>query len=819
MTCWNEEQLGHLKKLKRDLGKRERTEESLVDLSKVNPSRLSRGESQLDNLFARLASKGEGIQYRIGERWVSAPLGQLDSLLFKLANNIGVGPPKMAIGLPRVPVGISTWLAVSVMISRVAFSQASRLSDSYVPGMHTRWILIACRERALRDLYLSQRIIFTGQPFLVNSFPIYRFRRDGGIQPISWAKPNPLSTPVLFYHFDNIDFTQSDIDRRDIALIVAEISESDSRLSRTMLERLNSVRTFNSEPKTLLFFNSFDDQMRNYLMLNDYEIIHIKPDSSVSGQIAIIPTIKETFSCYPCPQEVSIEIVRDDYDISQSLLECARDLARVNEELESVECRRVLAKWWNLWRILKDLAIPLDIYERYRMHAQGRGSLENAITSISNLTNRIQTLEGKSLQSVGPVISNRLRSIYQALTQSCPKAERLMSLLNESKSNVKQDTLFILSEKGQVDALREHFLFTDVDLLDTQIPITYLSQGVATSRKNLFHRCILPGVWAPWQDSILVAIGASNITVLMYPYEAALLETRIREHVDECALLTKSSLNKESYKPIITLPEEQRHILKTIREMTKEDVDISQPPEWLKIEPEFAVDLLESEEIVSEEAQATEGLFILFDDGSSLVARPHSEMMLVTDDNVESVFATELSEGDTVAVIRDDITRSIFQSVLAQVNHLVRVDNRVIDLWRSSLKSVRFGSQTTMKIRSISSIINSLHDLGCSRVDLTIRQWFRGTTLAPHDVEDIRRVLELAGVQRPYDISKVVSREIEIIRAFNRRLGRRINERVRTSITGGKHQVKERIDFEIDEAIEAVEYRTITSIKPLNGEN
>jgi len=194
-------------------------------------------------------------------------------------------------------------------------------------------------------------------------------------------------------------------------------------------------------------------------------------------------------------------------------------------------------------------------------------------------------------------------------------------------------------------------------------------------------------------------------------------------------------------------------------------------------------------------------------------------MMLVTDDKIESVFATELSEGDTVAVIRGDITRSIFQSVLAQVNHLVRVDDRVIDLWRSSLKSVRFGSQTTMKIRSIPSIINSLHDLGCSRVDLTIRQWFRGTTLAPHDVEDIRRVLELAGVQRPYDISKVVSREIEIIRTFNRRLGRRINERVRTSITGGKHQVKERIDFEIDEAIEAVEYRTITSIKLLNGEN
>ena len=812
MTFWNEEQLKLLKKLKRELQQQEHAQQSLP---RGSEAASPRGGSQPDELFARLASQREGIQYRISEQWVPAPLGQLDALLFRLAVNIGIGPPRMAIGLPRVPVGISTWLAVSVMISRVASSRTSSSLDSPITGAHSRWILIACRERSLRDLYLSQRILFTGQSFLINSFPIYRFRRDGGIMLISLAQPNRLSTPVLFYHFDNIDFAQSDVNETKVALILAEISEADSRLSRTMLERLEEVRSFARDPKTMVFFNSFDDQLRNYLVQNNYEIVHIRPDASVDVQIACVPTIQGTFSWYCCPQKVFVDVVQDDHGISQLLLDCARNLARVNEEVQSTECRAVLAKWWSMWRILKDLAIPMDTYERYRMHAQGRGSLENAIDRISNSADRIFAPEGKSLQLVAPVISNRLRSVYRALAQACPKADRLMSLLNQTKSDNERDTLFILSEKAQVDALREHFLFTDVDLLDTQVPIVHLAQAVPAARAKLVSNCVLPGVWAPWQDSILVAIGASNLTVLMYPYEATLVETRVREHIEECTILAKASVSKESYAPIIILPTEQVQLLNTIKELAKEETTVAQPPEWMKVESEFAFDALEPEDRITEEEQPTEGLLIRFDDGSDVVVRPHSEMMLVTDDGVESVFASTLAEGDTIAVMRGDVTRSIFQSVLAQVNHLVKADNRVIELWRSSIKKIYFEGQ----FRSISAIIRSLRNLGCRRVELTIRQWFRGTTLAPQDVEDIARVLELAGVQRASEIARVVCREIEVIRAFNRRLGRRIREQIRSSITGHVQSVRERIDFEIDEAIEAVEYKTIASIKSFNGDN
>jgi len=816
MSYWNEEQSKLLKKIKRDLKQQEQAQESLTRASKASSSHDA---SPLDELFARLASQAEGVQYRLKQQWVPAPLGNLDRLLFGLAVNIGVGPRKMAIGLPRVPVGISTWLAVSVMISRVASSR-NPSTDTSPLSVHPTWILIACRERSVRDLYLSQRILFTRKPFIIDSFPIYRFKKNGEIRPISWVEPNRLSTPVLFYHFDNIDFGESGHRKAKIGLILSEISESDSRLSQTMLERLERLRTLHGNPKTYVFFNSFDNQLRGRLKSNSYEIIDIRPDATVDVNVAALPTIRGTFSHYSCPQQLSLEVVHDDYGVSQSLYECSRDLAKVNEEVRSDECRTVLANWWNLWRTLKDLAIPLETYERYRMHAQGRGSMENAISRISSSADRINSPEGKIVRAVAPTIASRLRSVYEKLAISCPKAERLLSMLNEAKSDDRRDTLYVLSQKSQVDALREYFLFTNMDLIDTQILMVHLSQAVPFARNMDVLNCILPGVWAPWQNTILVAIGAATITILMYPYEASLLKTRMREHVQECEGLTESFIEKQNYTPILILPSTQLHILDAIRESVLEKTTAVKPPEpeWLQTEPQFALDAIESEDRISEDEQLAEGLLITFDEGSSVAVRPHSEMMLVTDDGVENVFACTLSEGDVVAVMKGDVTRSIFQSVLAQVNHLVRVDHRVVDLWRSSVKKILFGGQPEWRTRSMSTIIRSLHSRGCPRTGQAIRQWFRGTTLAPKDVQDIHRVLDLAGVQRPTEISRVVSREIEVIRQFNRDLGRRIKEQIRASVTSQSQPARARIDFEIDEAIEAVEYRTVASIRTFSGD-
>jgi hypothetical protein len=324
------------------------------------------------------------------------------------------------------------------------------------------------------------------------------------------------------------------------------------------------------------------------------------------------------------------------------------------------------------------------------------------------------------------------------------------------------------------------------------------------------NQWIVPGIWAPWQNSILVAIGASNVTILMYPYEANLVESRINEHLDECEALSKFTLDKRPYTPILSLSAEQRVLLQTLGESSKREEP--EPPQWLNTEPQFAIDTLETEDrMVDEDVLTTGGISLKFDDGSSIAVRPHTEMMLVTDDGVESVFADVLSVGDTVALMNNDATRSIFQSVLEQVNHLVKADMRVVELWRASIQKILFDGQPGESSRSVSSIIRLLRKIGCNKNDLTIRQWFKGITLAPSDTLDIGRVLEVAGVSRPADIAKIVSREMNVIRNFNRDLGRQLKRKIKASVTKEGEMRKTRLDFEISEAIEAIEHKTIIS--------
>ena len=806
LSIWNEDQIKQLKSLKKKLEQEEAARESIKRVSD-KPAGVT--SSLLDDLAARIAGGGEGIQYKYDGEWTTIPFGEIDQTLFKLNANMGIGPPKIALGLPRVPVGVSTWLAVSVMVSRVAFSKDS-------PPIHEKssatplWLLVASRERSIRDLYLSQRLLFSHQTFLVDQFPIFRFRRDGEVQPISVAQPNRLSAPVLFYHFDFLDFEKSSAKKR-IGLILAEISESDSRLCQVMLDRLENLRACFDDPKTFIFFNSFDKPLREHLTSRGYQLLDIRPCIPLNDRVPALPTTLGTFSHYYCNQQVTLEVVPDGQGVSQALLECARALASVNREITSSECRVVLAKWWNTWRTLKDLAIPMEIYERYRVHAQGRGSMEMAIERISASADRIVNPEGRMLRAVAPSVRSRLQNIYSSLAGACPKAERFASLLNAAQSSAdRRGVLFVLSEKAQVAALREQFLFGNTEILERELPLAYLARAVSLARTETVNQCIVPGIWAPWQNSILLAIGASNVTILMYPYEANLVGSRINEHSDECEALSKFTLDKQPYTPILSLSGEQKVLLQTLRESSEREE--LEPPKWLNTEPQFAPDTLETEDRMVDEDVLTAGSILLkFDDGSSIAVRPHAEMMLVTDDGVESVFADVLSVGDTVALMNNDATRSIFQSVLEQVNHLVRADMRVVELWRASIQKILFEGLPEGSSRSVSSIIRSLRKTGCNKNDLTIRQWFKGITLAPSDTLDIGRVLEVAGVSKPADFAKVVAREMNVIRNFNRDLGRQIKSKIKASVTNKMEIRKTRLDFEISEAIEDIENKTIIS--------
>jgi hypothetical protein len=130
----------------------------------------------------------------------------------------------------------------------------------------------------------------------------------------------------------------------------------------------------------------------------------------------------------------------------------------------------------------------------------------------------------------------------------------------------------------------------------------------------------------------------------------------------------------------------------------------------------------------------------------------------MNDDYVRSIFAENLQAGHMIAVLGEGAGRSLFESVLQQVNHLVRADADVLSLWRGAIRKL-----VSEQGAAGTDIVELIRTMGCGRTPQSIRTWLTATTMAPRDVEDIERVLAIAGIQRAGHLASIVDREIEIV--------------------------------------------------------
>jgi hypothetical protein len=757
----------------------------------------------LGDLFSRMATEKEGIEYRLDGQWLDAPLGPDDKHLFDLVAVASPMPRKLAIGLPRVPAGASTWLALAGMVARLILASHPGLPPAPA-GRTSTSILVASRDRSVRDLYLTQRLRFGNQSFPTDRFPAYRVRRDGRMASIcpQAPLPNPLSVPVVFYHFDPVDRIDG-----SIGLILGEMVEEDARLSDSMVRRLEAIRDHVHGPPTLLLFNSFDDHLRMELPRAGYEVRHVRPSRAPTDDRPLMPTLASLSARFALDQTVRPDVVPDE-DVSSILYEAALALSQLARSVAAPDAKRLLGTWWQIWRTLKDLTVPLPQYERYRLHSLGRPSLEAAIARVRLSAERLECPEAGTLKAVAPAVSARLYALYNAVRANESKSGRLLEVLSalaEDRQHVRQ-TLVVLSEKGQVGALHDDLLFSDTALLEHLPPVVHLARAVEQARKVAPVACVLPGVWAPWHEPLVVGLGAQTLRPLLYPYESSLMLGRLAQHATECAALASHMFAPHTeYPPVISVTRQDADALATCGQRSQ-----ASPEEEPRFVEPLDVDdgFLDVESVV--ERDGGPRISITFSDGLCITVGPQVEFLRVGDE-VDSVRSDQLETGDRVAVIDDHASRALFDDVLAKVNHLVHADPRVIELWRASLDRLCGGATRTPD--TVRRAIADLRGRGCTVTDQAMSSWFRGTTLAPRDARNVRRVLEASGVQHADDVGRVVVREVNTIRNFNRRLGARIRAQIRAEITHSSVRPTDRLDIEIDEALEAVSYKTVMAVR------
>jgi len=758
---------------------------------------------EISQLSDRIATLNEGIEYKHSGRFWPAPMDNLDQFLFDLAVYRGANPQRLALGLPRVPNGVSTWLALCSMVAHVVMSR-----DADPRGLSEPWIVIATRERSVRDLYLSQRLRFNNRIVRAQEFPIYRLRRDGGAQLISESRCTDGSMPVLFWHFDTAPIGSVHLISGRATLALVELSEYDSRQSPVLLDRLRDFETRLSIPKILLFFNSFDDNARDALEQSGYEITHLRPRvrGTDCSTPSVIPTSSNTFCSFALKQDISVEVVDHDNGVSQRLSELARCIGRLGGQIESPNAKRVVAGWWTIWRTIKDLVVPLQEYERARI-GRGMSTLEVAIARATRRANFVEGPDGEKLQAASKDILKSLNALYDSLENPVPKADVFSRVLDALETTT--PVVVALNDRAQLDVLTEKALFGEI-----RRGVEFRDWKEMSRIGDRVGKAILPGAWAPWHDAPIVAAGAQTVSVIIYACESSTLKTRLEQHLVESSSLFDRLESAKPLPPIFELPKEE--LAKLNRAMKTEAPLDGQPgdAEAALTEPfeeEEAEAPLTEAEAVGDQGSA-EYVSVFFDDGTARFFGAHSEMMLLTDDGIEVIFANYLSPGDRIAVMPEASSRSIFESILSRVNHLVGADQQVIALWRQALHTV--SEKYPLRDRQLH---RALRRLGCTRVEQTMRNWFTGTTMAPNDRADISRILQLAGHPKPDAVARLVAKEVESVRTFNRRLGRRIQKQIRAAAAQAS-QPDQRIDFEIDEAIESLEYKKIVRVLRSGGD-
>src|SRR5262249_54852502 len=141
----------------------------------------------------------------------------------------------------------------------------------------------------------------------------------------------------------------------------------------------------------------------------------------------------------------------------------------------------------------------------------------------------------------------------------------------------------------------------------------------------------------------------------------------------------------EDYVAVLSLTDHARETLMSLRMSEAGDL-----PERVRERVMTSVMDLDDPGVEVEELASADGprqaIALILEDGTKLVMANATEMLVLDGDDVESVFAETLSPGDRIAVMKDAVTRSIFDGVLARVHHLINVDQRVIDLWRNCVR-------------------------------------------------------------------------------------------------------------------------------------
>lgn len=759
-------------------------------------------------LFKKMAGRFEGWAIKRDARSVDVPLNELDYFAVRVLANTIETSGKTVIAVPRTTPGLTLSLVSYLTVNRFISKEKKGLDAvalmfegfRSIPIDEKTPVVVITKNRKLRDYYANSDITFGGHTFPFKNFPIYRIKRSGELTKLVRTSDNRRFkiAPVVFYHLDELETIPRSLEG-SVVLI-----ELDTLLSYSAVDRLNSFLKAINPTGVLAVTNTFATGNLLKFKKEGFGLVVLRPEMVLkyAGDESSFPSFASAMSEIPSLTEIHARHVQGQ-KIDLLISRLSTQLNKISQDLGN-DVPPIFFAARTILTVLRNLSVPLDIYEIERKQSGYLKSIKFLIEKI--FTNRYIDLTPNQESIILPIwgaIATDYFELYRQLLIENPKYLALSTAMNSEEYS--EDSLILVFDNIQAKILRETLNNHQTEGESATINIQTVKDADRYGMRA--QRIVLTGIWQAKDEAAVLCTMPDDIDIFTYSSEVLSLKSIIKRlqeiplAEDSINTLVKLGfvIDPDASKPIspwILADEETSKAMSEARAYS----EVAEPEEEL---PDFYYAEIEDiSPIFSEESEDTRKIYyeIETDEGDIYKLDASKDVLAYSEGTkiVRSISPENLSEGDSVLALDNESNREIFQEVALRTKDLIGANVETLEQWENALSYIR-------RLRASDgerSLIIILKMLKCDKTETTMKQWFKGITLAPQNVEDVISLLRVANVSSAKDIAPKVCVEIEKVRKFHRRLGRRLHSKISNMAQGNETDTDNEIDMEIDEILD-----------------
>ena len=750
----------------------------------------SQHSARTDWLFDRIAGDSEGWAVPIDGQLTKVPLGNIDYFAMRIMTDGIRHQKRTAITVPRLESGVGLSLATYLELNRFfsdspLFAHSRPLFERFQRVNFTKdqRIIVITLDRTLRDyLYLSS-IRFKGQLYPFSSFPLARISQNGDEIPLDSRKSTSTYShpPVDFYHLGQIEEFPELLKNAVVLIEFPNVTSPDT------LERLSTFISESQPASILALSNSFASNQHSWLVGQGFNTGGLSPGflAQDNGCDPALPSLASSLGAMPPRMLLQTHLVESD-DADRYVYRISTALKTVRKGLKG-DVPEVISLATCILSTMKNLAVPMGLYEEARKLNPYIGTIKHQLNKLfANPYLSLTPSQDAIIRPIWDAIGSDFYGLYESLDASNSKYEAL--LRSYSADHARTDTAILFYDETSAGIFRAvtREQFGDAGAL----LITTLKN--ALRKKYRKKNILLTGLWSVSTTPLVMAQLPDNLSVLVYNGELFGVDGAIKR----ANIAAKGTpLNQEFLlKPQTSQEAPNDSQLTWLEASDSSNNAIANRKTWEEVDDdpfgEVDFSLYYSGEVWAT-AEGTEaedaeddfsldeehiGFLLLLDDGRLVSLPAEREVLVFSNGNLNgrSISPEYIQEGDILLALDREHNKEVYEELLERAEDLSGADTDVTGEWATCMKRIR-----KMRLETEESIlIAALKMLKCERTEPTMRSWLKGTTMAPLEVNDIEKLLKLAMYPRDSGLAARISVEIEKVRLFHRKLGKKLHRKM-----------------------------------------